>query len=171
MLTLRFKKRADAATALVCVREDGSWTSGAVGAADGYGPVHDLAHYAVESTLGLTGGFLGLVARGWDLQDFEVRVLERIAKEPDGADAGIAEGLAGFLSGEAMSGRRSTAAELNWSLGQMYAAHGGEPPLEVSEETLAAIWQRLDALRAEWDALRPGETLERRFEPGKKREP
>jgi hypothetical protein len=31
---------------------------------------HDLAHYAVETTLGPGQAFLGLVASGWDLGDF-----------------------------------------------------------------------------------------------------
>jgi hypothetical protein len=70
-LTVRIKKRPDASAMLVLVREDGSSTAGSIGPPGGYGPVHDLAHYVVERTLGLSEGFLGLVASGWDIADFE----------------------------------------------------------------------------------------------------
>lgn len=45
-LSFHLKKRADAKAPLILIREDGTHTAGTIGVADGYGPVHDLAHYA-----------------------------------------------------------------------------------------------------------------------------
>src|SRR2546430_8538188 len=43
-LLFRLKKRADAAAQLTLVREDGTHSTGPVGSAEGYFPVHDLTH-------------------------------------------------------------------------------------------------------------------------------
>jgi hypothetical protein len=168
-LTLRFKKKADADAALTCVRDDGSWTSSRLGPANGYRPVHDLAHFVAESAFGLTGGFLGLLARGWDVEDFEAGAVARIAREPDSEHAWLAEGLAGMLSLEAMSGQEPPVDETNGLLRELIgrASPTCEPPL-LSAEELAGMRARLKALRRRWNALPAGETLELRFEPGQR---
>src|SRR5215208_3049978 len=111
-LTLRFHRRADAAAQLVLVREDGTHTAGAIGPGDGYGPVHDMTHYVVERTLGLSEGFLGLVASGWAISDFEVRGTAR--RLPD--DAVVAEVAAGELSRQEMMGQYSSAEDFVWAV-------------------------------------------------------
>lgn len=161
-LTLRFKKRADAGTVLTFHRGDGSWTSSEIGPQGGYGPLHDLAHYVVESTFGLAGGFLGLIARGWNVEDFEVGAKERITQQPDAHDAEVAECMAGLLSGELVGGRLCPVDEFNWALQEMM---GPRAPL-LSARELAALRAHLVTLRGWWNALQPGETLELRFEPG-----
>ena len=89
-LTFRIKKRPDASAVLVLVREDGSSTAGSIGPPNGYGPVHDLAHYVVERTLGLSEGFLGLVASGWEIADFERK---GIAKQLPEITHSVIEGM------------------------------------------------------------------------------
>jgi hypothetical protein len=42
-LTLRYKKKGDGSAAFTAVRGDGSSTTGQIGDAGGFGPVHDLA--------------------------------------------------------------------------------------------------------------------------------
>src|SRR3712207_1398382 len=111
-LTFRIKKRPDASAMLVLVREDGSSTSGAIGPAQGYGPVHDLAHYVVERTLGLSEGFLGLVASGWEIRDFEAK---GAAKRLPG-EALFAETAAGELSRQAMMWQWSSAEDYVWAI-------------------------------------------------------
>ncbi|MEO8450470.1 MAG: hypothetical protein ABI647_11795, partial [Gemmatimonadota bacterium] len=109
-LTFRLKKRPDTTAMLVLAREDGSVTNGPVGPALGYGPVHDLAHYVVENTLGLSEGFLGLVASGWAISDFEIKgAAKRLPHE-----ALFAEGAAGELSRQEMMHQPTTAEEFNW---------------------------------------------------------
>jgi hypothetical protein len=50
-LRLRFKKKNDGQSVLTAVRPDGSSTSSNIGTAGGFGPVHDLTHLIVETTL------------------------------------------------------------------------------------------------------------------------
>jgi hypothetical protein len=70
-LLLRFKKLADGATALSCRRADGTvaWQKMPAERA-GFFIRHDLAHYAVETVLGFSLGFYGLMAAGWEFGDF-----------------------------------------------------------------------------------------------------
>ena len=82
-LTLRLKKKPDGAV-VTFVRPDGTATTSRLGQG-GFGAVHDLTHYAVESTLRLRHGFLGLVADGWNLADFEVKHANR--RFPDEASS------------------------------------------------------------------------------------
>ena len=51
---------------LVCERDDGSYTESQLGPSF---PHHDMAHYAVESTLKLRHGFLGLIQAGKSIQE------------------------------------------------------------------------------------------------------
>lgn len=46
-----------------------------------FGP-HDLMHYAVETTLGINRGFLGLMSEGWELSAFTDRADPRFAALP-----------------------------------------------------------------------------------------
>jgi hypothetical protein len=111
-LTFRIKKRRDADALLVLVREDGSTTTNSIGRPDGYGPVHDLCHYVIESTLGLSEGFLGLVASGWEISDFEVKgTVRRLPVE-----AFLAECAAGELSRQAMMWQYSSAEDFVWAV-------------------------------------------------------
>jgi hypothetical protein len=156
-LSFRLKKRADAAAQLVLVRDDGSFTAGAIGPHAGYGPAHDLAHYVVESTLGLGEGFLGLVASGWEIADFEVK--GAAAQLPP--EALFAESASGQISSEHMMAQASSAEDFNWSMRATLerGGHAGYAAPEIDAETLAGIRSKLLELHLEWYALPPGETL------------
>src|SRR5258706_9947829 len=52
-----------------CIRKDGSSTWKHVGA---FFILHDLGHYAVETILQLKNAFLGMVAAGTDINDFDL---------------------------------------------------------------------------------------------------
>ena len=160
-LTFRIKHRPDAAALLVLAREDGSSTAGEVGPPHGYGPVHDLAHYVVERALGLSEGFLGLVAAGWEIRDFEVKGTARHL--PD--EAALAECAAGELSRQEMMGQYSTAAEFAWAVGAAMAnmARPGAAVPAIGEDRFAAMRDELVALRLRWLETAPGETLELAF--------
>ena len=67
-LRIRVRKAAAGAGALTYVREDGSTTGQA---ATPYFVWHDLMHWAVESVLGYRTAFLGLLADGKAISDFE----------------------------------------------------------------------------------------------------
>ena len=56
--------------------------------------IHDLTHYVVETQLGLQEAFFGLLARGWDITDFENKQKIRSADIPmEGIRAEILVGL------------------------------------------------------------------------------
>ncbi len=66
-LLLQFK-RGNPSSILTVKRADGTstWTRLYPGL-----EIHDLAHYAVESVLGLEFAFYGILAQGYDIDDFE----------------------------------------------------------------------------------------------------
>jgi hypothetical protein len=162
-LTLRFKKVADAQSKLTLVRADGTFTSGRIGPAGGYGPVHDLAHFVVEQTLGIPDAFLGLTAAGWDLADFE----------RPGAPARLppaalwAEFRAGELSREIVLNQPLDADTFNRVV-RDGVTRGGlhPPPPDVAAGTLDAMREAIEALWTRWALLPVGDTLVLPFEPG-----
>src|SRR5579864_2595429 len=102
-LRLRFKKKNDGQCVMTAVRADGSSTSSNIGTAGGFGPVHDLTHLVVERALGIRNGFLGLLAQGRGIQDFD-----RNSKEWLTSDAYTAEAIAGQMSQDFGTGRPLT---------------------------------------------------------------
>ena len=71
MLKIKFTKRRDGSVISRFERADGTATwQRKDGPQARFFAVHDLEHYAVETTLGYQRGFYGLVAEGWDLADF-----------------------------------------------------------------------------------------------------
>jgi len=160
-LSLRFRNRADANAQLVLTREDGSFTAGDIGPPMGYGPAHDLAHYVVESTLGLSEGFLGLVASGWDIADFEVKGMA--ARLP--SEALYAETAAGQLSNEHMLGQPSSAEDFNWSMrAKVESSNRTDFVVPTIEgEQLEGMRARLMELHCEWYGVAPGSALELEF--------
>src|ERR1700746_2305552 len=69
MLAIQMTKRTDGGLVLRCVRADGSATWQKQGGHAAFFALHDLTHFAVESTLGYEQGFFGLIAQGWDIED------------------------------------------------------------------------------------------------------
>ena len=105
-MKLKIKKRDNGDAVMTFVRDDGSATSGRLGAG-GFGAVHDLTHYVVESTLGLRAGFFGLLAQGWNIPDFEVRSAAR--QLPD--ESIVAECIVGQLTNAVIGGHAPSADE------------------------------------------------------------
>jgi hypothetical protein len=159
-LTFRIKKRIDASSVLVLVREDGSSTSGSIGPPGGYGPVHDLAHYVVERTLGLCEGFLGLVASGWEIADFEKKgTAQRLP-----AEGVLAEVAAGEISRQAMMWQWSSAEDYVWAVETtVRRSQPGYTLPAITHEMFEGMRVELLQLRQRWNELAPGETLELSF--------
>jgi hypothetical protein len=163
-LTVRIKKRPDASAMLTLVRADGSSTSGAIGPPGGYGPVHDLAHYVVERTLGLTQGFLGLVASGWEIRDFEVKGAAKTLP----AEAILAEVAAGEMSRQAMMWQWSSAEDYAWAVeATVHRSQPGYTLPAITHDTFEGMRSELLGLRQRWNELAPGGTLELSFTPGR----
>jgi hypothetical protein len=159
MLTLRFKKTLDADATLTLVRPDGSiaWTP--IGATEGFGPMHDLAHVVVERQLVLVDALLARVARGANFTDFEEGAAVRI-----GPDAIRAEAVANLLSLEIVTGQRLTLTVFNDAVREKCVAmRPGYHVPDLTPTALHAMRSELASLRREWDALDPGATLELQF--------
>jgi hypothetical protein len=159
MLRLRFKKKADASAVFTAVRDDGTSTSTVIGDPGGFGPVHDLTHYVVETSLGIKAGFLGQLAAGRDVRDFD-----RDAKNWLPAEAFVAEAIAGQLSQDAMSRHPLNTEDFNSTIRDVLSR--GDTvctPPEITADLLTAMHARLAKLRSQWDALGPNETLELEF--------
>jgi len=159
-LSVRLKKNADGTAALTCVRPDGSTTWHSPKGAQGhFFALHDLTHYAVETTLGVSRGFYGVVASGWDISDFGKP--EKRGQLP--ADAGWVELIVGFLDMERAMGEMYSAADWNEKARLYYDTNGGQPVRELGDDELNAIRDRRRELFSLWAAVPPGGTLELDF--------
>ena len=158
-LTFRLKKRADASAQLTLIREDGSHTTGPIGSADGYFPVHDLTHYVIEQRLGLSEGFLGLVACGWEIKDFEVKGTAKLLS----AETMFAENAAGELSRQILMRQPSSFEDFLWVVDTNVQRHSpGYKNPGFNETSLTEIRERM-AESVRWRELPPGDTLELTF--------
>lgn len=159
-IVIRIKKGKDGRTSLSCTRADGTVTwQKQEGLQAAFFPRHDLTHAAVESVLGLTQGFYGLVAAGWDFSDFG-------APWPRGRlplEATLSEIVVGFFDLERRTGELASADELNRKIAEHCADHNFPAPRQLTEDDLARILARREELFVKWDAVEPGDALETLF--------
>ena len=158
LAVLRFALKRDGTPVLSVHRLDGTvaWQRQIV-----FFPVHDLAHYAAESVLGLRQAFWGMMADGWDFADFgSPWPRGRMPNEPE---ALLAECIAGWFDHVRTGGVVSTVEGLNDSLREVFARNGRTPPRTVTADEFARISALRDSLAARWWALQPGEAFELAF--------
>jgi hypothetical protein len=160
-LSLRLTMRAADEYVLTCVRPDGSVTRQHYqGPTAMFFPKHDLAHYVVETTLGLRRGFYGLVAEGWNLGDFGTPWPR--GKPP--ADADPVEDVVQLLDRETGAQQPWTAAEFNSFITQFQQQHPAMRAIApITEETLASIRAQIREFTLEWRKLPIGQTMELSF--------
>ena len=157
-MLIQLKKGKDARSTLTCVRDDSSRTWGKV---HPFFPEHDLTHYAVEGVLGFTEAFFGLVASGWELDDFLLpRTRSRLPVE-----ALLAESIVGVLDMERGLKLSQDTDEWNAVLADGLRAQGLNAERRLSEHELDAIRTLRDQLIARWHATPLGDTLEVPFPP------
>ncbi|HEY7119197.1 MAG TPA: hypothetical protein VH475_21590, partial [Tepidisphaeraceae bacterium] len=121
-LLLRFKKHpAGHAAALACTRPDGSvtWQRQRPRHA-AFFTRHDLTHYAVETVLAYRRGFFGLIADGWNFDDFG----HPWPRGPIPADADPAELIVGFFDAERTSPTPWSAEDFNRYAAGCFASLG-----------------------------------------------
>jgi hypothetical protein len=149
MLTVQIAKRADGGGVLRCARADGSvtWQKQKTSHAAHFA-LHDLTHFAVESTLGYRRGFFGLIAEGWEIGDTTGKG-SRGALPPDAVEV---ERIVGMFDTERASGALVTADD--------FAIHG---PRRLTDEEIARVRTCRGELFSRWFALEPGSTLELQF--------
>ncbi len=159
-LLILIKKKTDGSAALSCRRPDGSVSWQRQDGAQGrFFPRHDLTHYAVETVLGHTRGFYGIVAEGWDLGDFA----KPWPRGPLPLETLASELLVGYLDQERAAGVEWGAEQYNANAAAFYAQRGFENPPAVTDDDLRRVRDRRRELFARWAALPGGETLELPF--------
>lgn len=154
---LSFRKEAGKPTVFTFRRSDGSLTWGKLGNL----PIeHDLAHYAVETTLGCKRAFFGLLDQGFTVDDFELprdRRPQALLPINLPLEAQQVEHIVGRLQTELLCGVNS---DFIADLRQTLALNGIGYPALLTSQTLAdirALFQ--DAIR-QWRALEPGGQLD-----------
>jgi hypothetical protein len=149
MLTVQISKRADGGGVLRCTRADGSvtWQKQKTSQAAHFA-LHDLTHFAVESTLGYRRGFFGLIAEGWEIED----TTGKGSRGPLPPEAGEVELIVGMFDMERASGALVTAGD--------FAIHG---PRRLTDEEIARVRTCRGELFSRWSAVEPGSTLDLRF--------
>jgi hypothetical protein len=161
MLLIQMTKRSDGGGVLRCVRADGSatWQKQESRHAQFFA-LHDLTHFAVESALGFKRGFYGLIAEGWDIED----TTGKGARGPLPDEAVEVEYLVGSFDSERASDALWTASECNEYAAMQAASSGRTAPRLLSGEDLVRVRALRGRLFSDWFALRPGATIELRYE-------
>ncbi len=164
ILLLRLTKRAADEYVLTCLRPDGSIARQQYrGPTAQFFPKHDLAHYAVETALGMQRGFYGLVAEGWNLGDFGAPWPR--GKLPEDMD--LVEWVVGLFDREIGQQQPWPAEEFNALLAQHQTGHPlSRPVRRLTETDLRKIRACIGELAALWAALPVGKTMELPFESG-----
>jgi hypothetical protein len=150
---IQLKKGRDGPSTLACVRPDGTRTWGKV---HPFLPAHDLTHCAVESVLQFHEAFFGLVASGWQIDDFAAPGAS--ARLP--AQAIWAEHIVGILDRERGLPQPLSATEFSETVAAGLSGQHHAPFRPLAEQELRAIRALRDALQARWHATAAGATLE-----------
>jgi hypothetical protein len=153
MLTIKFTRKADGTCVFACTRPDGSstWQRHKTP----FYPLHDLAHFAIETTLGLQQGFYGLLASGWNVTDFGNRALPERAQ----AEAALAEATAGLLDQERGTGIVYKADTFNTALRAVMAEMNQPHERLLTDDELDAIRRAFLDLAGRWARTKPGDAL------------
>ena len=135
---------------LTCVRDDGSvtWTQLPRGIVQ-----HDFAHYVIETTLGLKNAFLGLVAKGYDIPDFNSPKAARPFEIPK--EAINVEPIVALLQADMLD----DGTEPNG----IFRDYSASLPINVTDAQLTVMRQGLQKLLQQWRDLQPGESMTLQF--------
>lgn len=157
-LAIRMSKKADGTSAFAATRPDGSTTWKRYN--HGFFPLHDLSHYAIETTLGLRHAFYGLLASGWNVTDFGEREFPDAARR----DALLAEAMAGLFDLERATGHIPDPSGFNEQLRSVLEKMGAPAERLITPEELDTIRGRFVELAGRWARTPVGESLELVFE-------
>lgn len=151
-----------------CLRGDGSAAVQRTRHA-GFFALHDLLHYAVETTLGFGRAFFGLMAEGWSFETFGDRADPRYRSMP--AEAVVAEHLVAIISRGLREGAwadpdllRVWCDEVNAELA-VELARLDLAAFRVEPARLAAICRAFQSLAQRWTAVPIGEHMELLYPP------
>lgn len=158
-MVIRFKKGKNQwkhkPDTLTCVRDDGSitWTHIHRGFVH-----HDFAHYVVETTLGFKNAFFGLVAKGHDIPDFNEPKAKRPFEIPK--EAMDTEPIVALLQVDSPNIPDPQDANSDG----LFQEHSATLSVDVTDEQLEVMRQKLQALLQQWGDLQPGESMTLQFD-------
>ena len=150
MLRIEIAKRQDGSGALRCTRQDGSVTWQKQAKHGAHFALHDMTHFAVETTLGYRRGFFGLIAEGWEVED----TTGKGARGSLPAEAIDVERIVGLFDTERGSGVLWSTEEFNTSA-----------PRALTDAEIQGVRSVRAALFRQWSAIPVGQKLELTFEP------
>jgi len=156
-MIVRFTKGDRKPDMLTCIRDDGTRTWSPVGA--GVGVVHDLTHYAVETTLGFRQAFLGMLEAGRDIEDFGTK---EGRKDTYPREALIAESLVGLVQISVTESNPLTIAEIQEQLTAVCTNAGLDAP-DIAGVDIERARQTLLDLLVRWRDLPPGASMDLPF--------
>ena len=156
-MIIRFKKGKNQwkhkPDTLTCIRDDGSvtWAHLHRGFVQ-----HDFAHYVVETTLGFENAFFGLVAKGHNIPDFSQPKVERPFEIP--REAIDTEPIVALLQADLLEDSLDT----QHSDGVL-RNHSAYLPVNITDEQLEVMQQKLRTLLQRWQDLQLGESMTLQF--------
>ena len=161
MLLIQITKRPDGGGLLRCVRADGSvtWQKQPSRHAPFFA-MHDLTHFAVESTLGFRRGFFGLIAEGWDIEDTTGQGTRGRLPE----EAVEVERIVGLFDAERASATLFTTNEFNQHAAMHASTAGHSAPGRLTEDEILRVRKRRGELFTQWLALEPGAAIKLHYE-------
>jgi hypothetical protein len=159
VLIVQITKRRDGGGVLRCTRAGGSVTWQKQTRHALHFALHDLTHFAVESTLGFRGGFFGLIAEGWEIED----TTGKGARGPLPQEALEVEHIVGFFDTERGSGVLLTAEDFNHYAAAHASSFGRPAPRRLTDADIARVRTCRGELFSRWFALEPGGTLDLKF--------
>lgn len=145
MLRIEILKQSDGSGILRCTRHDGSVTWQKQTRHAAHFALHDLTHYAVETTLGYRRGFFGLIAKGWEIEDTTGKGTRGALP----AEALEVERIVGLFDAERGSGSLWTPEEFS-----QFA------PRPLTAEEILNVRSTRAALFRKWAETAPGQKLE-----------
>jgi hypothetical protein len=157
LMEILFTKTGKEEHVFSCKRKDGTitWKHGS-----NFFILHDLCHFVVEKELPLRNAFLGMVAAGTDIEEFDLPKEQR--KIDLTAEAIFAEHLINLLVIDYMQGRMENLIEIFTSI---HDEHLNSDILHlVTEEQLETIRIKYAELMKQWNLLPAGQTLLLLFE-------
>lgn len=153
-MRVQITKKADGSGVLRCVRADGSVTwQKQTDRQAAYFALHDLTHFAVETTLWLRRGFFGLIAEGWEIEE----TTGKTARGPLPPDACEAEMIVGLFSAERASG-------VIWTVDEFHESAAMVGARKLTFDEIARVKKKRSELFQQWSAVEPGAMLELQFE-------
>jgi len=155
-MKISFTKTGSGEDVFSCKRRDGTvtWTH-----VSKFFMLHDLCHYAIETTLPLKKAFLGMLASGTDISEFELPKDQR--KIELTSEALFAEHLVNLVVIDYTQGRMDNLIEI---FKETYHDAGSDLINTINEETLENIREKYAALMQQWRGIPERESLQLIFE-------